>query len=87
VRGHSIAQIELPHAGEKLTGANDELLVVALQHQRGFAGSQSGAPLNQVRLALKRHRTTRFKGFQLFMILLWIDSIHERFNSIADVKP
>jgi hypothetical protein len=67
------------NAGKKFLGDDDELLLLALQHHGGFARSERRASLDEIRLALKRHRRARFEGFQPLMIRLWIDSFHAVF--------
>lgn len=62
---------------EKLTGADQELIVGTLQHQCRFSRSERGAPLDGIGLALENDLPTRRKLFQPLVIPLWIDLFHD----------
>ena len=75
--------------GEKLVGADDKLLFLALQHQRRFAGGERRAALNLVRPAFERHLRPGLEWFQPQVILLCVDLFHGLVNntSVRELKP
>jgi hypothetical protein len=63
-------------AREKLIGADHELFVLTLQHDRRLTGSERRAPLYGVRLAVKLDLQTWTILAQPLMVFLRIDFFH-----------
>jgi hypothetical protein len=66
------------HSGEKLSCAHDELLSIALQHDRRLAGGQGGSPLNSIGFASKGNLLSGTVLLKLQVIVLRIDLFHSR---------
>ena len=64
------------YSGKKPGGADNELLPLALQHHRGFAGSQCCPALNRIRLTLESDLLPRVESIEFQVIRLRIDFLH-----------
>jgi len=64
------------YSGKKLGGADLELFLFTLKHNRGFAGSQCSPALNYVRLALESDLLPRVESTEFQVIRLRIDFLH-----------
>ena len=68
----------LLHSGEKLSCAHDELLSIALQHDRRLAGGQGRSPLNSIVFSSKDNLLSGTVLLKLQVIVLRIDLFHGR---------
>ncbi len=66
----------LTYSGKKLCGADNELLPLTLQHNRGFAGSQCRPAFDRIRLALESDLLPRVESTEFQVIRLRIDFLH-----------
>jgi hypothetical protein len=77
----------LANSSEELLRANNELVFIALQHHRGFTGSEGRAPLDGIRFIPENDLLTGAKSFKSFVILLWIDLVHAWLHNTSPRKP
>lgn len=66
----------LRDAGEKLFGADDKLLRIALQHHRRLPGSQGRAALDEVAFPSKDNRSSGRVTLEFQVVVLRIDLFH-----------
>jgi glycine/serine hydroxymethyltransferase len=64
------------YSGKKLGGADNELLLLTLQHNRGFAGSQRSPALNRIRLTQESNLLPWIEPTEFQVIRLRIDFFH-----------
>ena len=67
------------YSGQKSCGADNELLLLTLQHNRSLAGSQCCPALNRIRPTLESHLLTRVEPIESQVIRLRIDFFHSSF--------
>ena len=67
------------YSGKKPGGADNELLLLTLQHNRGLAGSQCRPALNRIRFALESDRLPWVEPTEFQVIRLRIDFFHSNF--------
>ena len=67
------------YSGKKPGGADNELLLLTLQHNRGFTGSQCRPALNRIRFALESDLLPWVESTEFQVIRLRIDFFHSRF--------
>jgi len=67
------------YSGKKPGGADNELLLLTLEHNRGLAGSQRCPALNCIRLTLESDLLPWVESTEFQVIRLRIDFFHSRF--------